>query len=283
MSKRKRRTEIKPPGKCIFCEGGAVPGNPMSGEHLWSDWMSDILPGDPGIHHFEFFETKQRKNTTGERFERIRQGSANTKRIKVVCRECNNGWMSVLESEAKPFLKPLILGQPSLLGLSARKTLSEWFVLKALVAEHNAVKSSAADPIFEQEARDRFKSHREIPFGCRIWLCMHNGLKWSCAYSGHSAGILPSGESPMPSPRRPNVYAATFGLGALLGYVFATTSSELNDRIKFNGFVPPLRILWPVADADIRWPPLHVLGDADGDRIANNVQALIDSSVAMEE
>jgi hypothetical protein len=39
-----KRQNLKGPGKCLFCGGGAVPGNPMSKEHVWSDWIGDIIP-----------------------------------------------------------------------------------------------------------------------------------------------------------------------------------------------------------------------------------------------
>jgi hypothetical protein len=88
MTKKPQRKNLKPAGKCIFCRDGAVPGNPMTGEHLWSDWMdrAALLPrgGDyaGGAEYVEFKNTfRRRRNNTITSFNRMRQGTANTKKI----------------------------------------------------------------------------------------------------------------------------------------------------------------------------------------------------------
>src|SRR5947209_1164519 len=45
-----------------------------------------------------------------------------------VCRECNNGWMSQLESEAIPVLKPLLTSARLISSLTRaeRRVLSRW-------------------------------------------------------------------------------------------------------------------------------------------------------------
>lgn len=254
----------------------------MTPEHLWSDWMSPHLPGGVGESYFEFMHNFRNKNVPTDRMaERTRQGGVKTKRIKAVCRECNNGWMSGMETAVKPILIPLLLGRPTLLNLEARKILTEWIVLKVLVSEHNGIEQLPTDPIFDQEARNRFKATREIPARFRIWIGMHNGTKWKSAFYRHSTGLLPIAV-PLPvDTTRKNTQSVTFGLGSLLIYVFATTSLEFYSRIELREISPPLLALWPLSDSDIRWRPFYVVGDADADRLTTALQNLVESPATL--
>src|SRR3954447_892288 len=158
MTERPRRTSVKPAGKCIFCEGGAEPGNPMTKEHIWSNWMAPYLPGTQADTYYEFMENLTNKVVpVGKRFERYRQGGSKTKRVKAVCKRCNSGWMSVLETKVRPTILPLMKAEPSILDLEARRTLVEWVVLKTFIAEQNTTPGSPPDSIFEQAARSSFK------------------------------------------------------------------------------------------------------------------------------
>ena len=49
-------------------------------------------------------------------------------KAKFVCRECNNGWMSELEGEAKPLLLPLMFGDYPRMELSPdeQETVAMW-------------------------------------------------------------------------------------------------------------------------------------------------------------
>lgn len=276
MEKKPKRTVLKPPGKCIFCGGGAEPGNPMSAEHLWSDWMASILP--QSSEHLEIAETFTQKTVPiGVPVRRMRQGSSNTKRIKVVCQNCNNNWMSKMEAAVKPILTPLILGQKIILSPEMRITLTEWIVLKILVAEHNSYSTSPADPIFDQDARNKFMGVRQIPPWLRIWIGLHNGTKWSLGFLRHTTGLLPAGEPLPPNPRPKNVSTVTFGMGHLLIQAFATTSEQLYPWLELSGMAPRFRALWPLADANISWPGFFVLTDRDGDIAAALLQTLIES------
>jgi hypothetical protein len=71
----------------------------MSGEHLWSDWITKVLP--PMRHHF----------TLRDQFGGVEQFTKTSLDLtaKVVCEQCNNGWMNDLENnEAKPALTDMI-------------------------------------------------------------------------------------------------------------------------------------------------------------------------------
>src|SRR5579871_3463184 len=86
-----------PRRSCAFCPKEAK----ISGEHLWSDWICELFPD---------IRVKFRKWAAGDIDVNEWVADSIEHRLKVVCKPCNEGWMSTLESKhAKPAMKPLIL------------------------------------------------------------------------------------------------------------------------------------------------------------------------------
>jgi hypothetical protein len=48
--------------------------------------------------------------------------------VRAFCKSCNNGWMSDLESKAKPILEPMLTGTPKALGTSDQTLLATWVI-----------------------------------------------------------------------------------------------------------------------------------------------------------
>src|SRR5258708_1643614 len=128
------------PRACIFC------GNPLTGvrarEHVIPQWLMEYL----GIGEEQLYlavaqsaddvVTNSRKHTA----ERFVEGR--------VCADCNNRWMSALETEAMPILKQLIDGTISLLSISnaERTIVSRWATKTAYVISHAAPLGKTPDP-----------------------------------------------------------------------------------------------------------------------------------------
>lgn len=53
-----------------------------------------------------------------------------------VCAECNNGWMSQLEEEARPLLEELAAGRPVALPETDQAALAKWFCKNAILHDH---------------------------------------------------------------------------------------------------------------------------------------------------
>lgn len=279
MSKTPGRKNIKGPGKCIFCEGGAVPGNPMTGEHLWSDWMdrANLLPR-VSREYIEIASNYRRH--TGEKTvaQRYREGSPHYKKIKVVCKQCNSGWMNQIEVAAQPVLTPLIKGTKAVLNRNARKILAEWVVLKMLVAEHSEQQGYVSAPIFLQSDRAAFKRDRTVPPGVRIYLAKHTGDAWIIRYHRRASGLGERGVS-LPPPSHPttrnNVQSTSWGIGKLFIYIHAATDPVIANRVKFvKG--PELRKLWPLLSTNFSWPPGYVVSDAFLDDLADSLARFLD-------
>jgi hypothetical protein len=227
----------------------------------------------------EYMEVRQiLKRDSGDRvntFERNRQGSSAKKRIRVVCRCCNGGWMGDLETEVKPFLPPLIKGARVTLTAPMRRIISEWIVMKVMTFEHNPFPDMPADPIFDQAARDAFRQARTIPPGFRIWIASQRGEKWSGGFHRHTSGLGITHALPPPPPPDPptiNVQTVTWGISRLLIYVNATTNMGVYPFLELGA--GPLLRLWPLGD-DIVWPPRYYVEDGFMDDLAISIENLI--------
>ena len=99
------RTQI--PGRCIFCRGTG-----LTKEHVLPDWLRVIFPRSAtDTHTFGSYDwpciighAVPIQNT------RSAQGQIGSKKVRVVCRACNNGWLSQLEAAVQPILSDLISG-----------------------------------------------------------------------------------------------------------------------------------------------------------------------------
>ena len=252
----------------------------MSGEHLWSDWIAraNLLPR--GGDYWEFAKIfKKFSRAANSTFERTRNGTANTKTIKVVCENCNNGWMGMLETEVQPILTPLIKGEVIILIAPQRVTLVQWIVMKLLVAEHNSYRGHPADPIFDQGARTVFMQARAIPDGIDIHIGMQNSPKWVTGYHRHATGLGWTEVLPAPLPpatRTKNVQTVTWGIGKLIIHLSAVTVPEVRAALSLDR-VGPLDRLWPLG-GDIVWPPRYFVTEEFIDDLADAIERFINSS-----
>src|SRR5262245_26970593 len=69
-------------------------------------------------------------------------GDPQSRRVKNVCRRCNNGWMSVLQEHTKPIIIPLLKGDTTLLNSDRQNTLATWAAM-TVSAEYIETKRAA--------------------------------------------------------------------------------------------------------------------------------------------
>jgi hypothetical protein len=112
----------KPQKRRIFCGG-----KPTTKEHIWSEWMHPNLPSESDARE-EFLKTFAQRNSA---VSHERPGPVITKKIRAVCGDCNNGWMSRLETAVKPIILPMIRGDACTLDTEAQALLARWITMKA--------------------------------------------------------------------------------------------------------------------------------------------------------
>ena len=153
------RKNIPTTRTCIFCGG-----SPTSQEHKFAAWIGRTLPRVQ--KHYDQHHWSVTKPLTWLRFKTKR--SILDARLKVVCKECNNGWMSDLQDLAKPIITPLILGERTTLEPQQVEILATWATMTAMVWEFSQPKLiGAAVP---QEERTRFKAQPAPLPNWKFWI-----------------------------------------------------------------------------------------------------------------
>jgi hypothetical protein len=101
-------------------------------------------------------------------------------RVKRVCGDCNNGWMSRLENRAKPVIESLIDDRLDALDLKSKESIAAWVVKTAMVLE-SALPLS--EWFFTDQERERLRIDELLPHWTSVWIakCVeHSGLYSAC-------------------------------------------------------------------------------------------------------
>jgi hypothetical protein len=263
MTGKSGKRQRKPQRKCIFCGEGGTHGNPMTQEHLWPEWMHEYLPNVPGAH-----TQAGRRDFTGGRLiaaHKIRQGHVFVRAFRVVCKRCNTGWMSGIETAAKPILIPLLRGQRIKLLRNDKRALAAWVALKTMVYDCKDQKQAVLD----QFARDDFREQGKLPRGLHIWIGAHDLSDWYAQINYRSVLANLNPETPRTGFR--NVQTTAFGIGHLFTLTFVTALDEF--KFKPIGYKRVLRELWPLRDPPIMFP-LPNISEAEVGRLGDPLLSL---------
>lgn len=151
----------RPPGLCIFCR---QPG--LTKEHMYADWLRNYIPRELSSHGISIELTHL--HTSDQTVER-QTGDPHSRRIKCVCRKCNNGWMSRLQEQAKPYLVPMLRGEPVTLRKNGQTAVAAWVTMMVMVGEHLNQKLVAV-PLSD---RQWLMNHGRSPSHWRVWIGRH--------------------------------------------------------------------------------------------------------------
>jgi hypothetical protein len=224
--------------ECAFCPETAN----RSREHLWSNWISQLLPG-------------QKRLTFGSENPNITTKWVSPElnwKAKVVCGRCNNQWMSDIENaHAKPAMTDLILGRSGIPIDQSRASSIAIFAFKtAVIFDHI---SRNRRPFFERSARHEFRNSLTIPSNVSMWL-----TKFVPSGSGgantlyHEGGITPD--------KSLEVYVCNYAVEHLVIQIVAYKERGLRTvSVKDNFLAVPF---WPKVPEAFIWPPASVLKTA---------------------
>jgi hypothetical protein len=252
-----------PPRKCMFCGKGGI-----SKEHIWARWMTQYLPKDaPNFSMLDVVVHKTHETKKARRENR----SAYSGTIKLVCKPCNNGWMSRLQNDAKPILLPLMRGERRALNRREQVTLAAWIAMFIMVAEFQ----TPSKVTIPQAVRERFKDTLQPPDLWAIWLGIYTRQKWhgivvhsSIAVTDHDGShtLNPDGSA------RPNTHAVTVVIGKLYIHAMGSVFPEFARKQRLDKARFPMARLWPRGIRPFKWAAID-LSDRQASGIAT---ALID-------
>jgi hypothetical protein len=247
----KRTRTHHPQRRCIFCGG-----TPVNSEHLFSEWISKIVPRVTQRHFREERKDSATQNirTAGTYQSRRIEGDIASRKLKAPCRKCNSGWMSCLETLAKPVLTPLILGQETTLDLGAQRTLVDWVILKTIIGERD---DEASARIPDSDIKQFYK-HRAPPNGLKAWVGRYSrrtgapGTRYSRFAIWRDDGI--------------GVQISSFFIGELYIHVFTSSVPPRPNRdiyrLRERG-AQLLAQIYPSTGSSIAWPLTHSMNDED--------------------
>jgi hypothetical protein len=224
--------------ECAFCPQSAK----LSGEHLWSAWMGDLLPaktirfaryGDKGQVEADWLSTELDWTA------------------KVVCEKCNNTWMSAIENDhAKPAMSSLILGKlDTEVTESTAHSIALFAFKTAVVFDHL---QRARPRFYPRAARHAFRENLFIPPTVRMWMarCTRsvNGHVHSCYHEG----------KPEFARKTFELYICTYSVGQFLFQVVSERQPSyfvLSPDPRFEQFAIPF---WPSPKV-VKWETTNAL------------------------
>ena len=267
----------KSPGKCIFCGKGG-----LTKEHMWADWLRAYIPRDMTQHRTQ--SVLLFPDRAEESFER-RTGDPHSRRIKCVCRNCNNGWMGKLQEKTKPFLVPMLEGKDVSFYRNGQTALAAWVAMFVMVAEFIYPDKTA---ISAQE-RTWFMNNQRAPSHWRVWIGRYARSTTIDRFFHHVVPFVEheseiATDDSMPPP--PNAQTSTILLGEYL--VIHVMSSAFARRIirrwpLLPHIAPMMCEIWPVQNRIAAWPPPGILSETDVGAMANQFFDRVDRVVRRRE
>jgi hypothetical protein len=238
-----------PGGQCIFCDQLR-----LTKEHLWPDWLKRFLPRQ-ATDHFHTTGSSAVVNAKVIAHEpdlKWQTGDIRSRKLKVVCGACNNGWMSRLQEAAKPKLVPLLRGTWSGLSASDCPAISAWAVMFTIIVERLDL-STAAVTAAERRA---FSLDRRPPTNWMIWAghCK-DWPPWDFYHRGWGAFAEPNPVSPS-TDERCNSQTTTFKVGELLLHTYSTTAPVIDVGPVVFALQHGLCPIWPITQMPYIAPKL---------------------------
>jgi len=237
--------------KCAFCPAEAVE---QGGEHVWDDWINKALPH---THYFARKRYSLESPIIEYNADRLNE------KLPVVCRRCNNGWMSKLSLKVKDrFSRTMLDGDPFSLGISDAAILAAFTFMKAVVVDHNS--PDDYERFFTTAARERFGTSLILPPLLKLWFAAYRGKARMSTRANLS--IVSTGT---PSPIRGMEFLSfSYLIGQLTLQLLAPRWKDienrgkpllsLNPNVQWEEAATPF---WPHNGTTLPWPPPKIFAD----------------------
>ena len=256
MTKKPKRKNLKPPGKCIFCGGDT-----LTKEHVWAEWLKPHIPRT--IPKFNVGKNLFSPNGRVESSVKRQEGDPHAKRLRCVCKTCNIGWMAKLQEEVKPIVVAMLSGGQTRLYVKQQTILSAWIGMAVMVGEFEDL-STIAIP---QSDRTFLMESRKLPSTWRVWIGRYSRQEWKPRWL-HNTLFVAKEDTPGLKDDRiypPNTQNTTWIVGNIFTH---SLSSSLRGALRRWNFPMSVRSallqIWPVK-TNHDWPPVRIMTDADAE------------------
>ena len=148
-----------------------------------------------------------------------RSGHAKT---KLVCRECNHGWLSTLERQASTIMRPLMADVSFTLSRSDQDLISVWCAKTAMVCD---CLKPRARWYYTQSQREHLRARLLPPTNTLVWLGRYARSDILWAEGSNLYRTVLEGES-----AHSEGYATTFAVGRLILQIVTITADDPEHR-----------------------------------------------------
>jgi hypothetical protein len=223
----------------MFCSGRV-----STKEDVWPLWLLRMIGADkPG-------------EMNGERGGAVLRSwrlAGSGIRVGFVCRGCNNGWMSELESRAKPVIEPLLNDAPYVLAADHQLTLAVWAVKSAMVFEALRLNQPW---VFTHEERMQLRESSTLPQRTKVWIAKCINLPGPCCAASDLFTQAPA------STDQERAYVTTMAFGPLaiqvlnfrLPYI-VPDSVDITTDLRSGPWGSVAAQVWPGLQPFVSWPP----------------------------
>jgi hypothetical protein len=219
--------------QCLFCENYA-----NSKEDTFPLWLLEVIgKRDDMVKAISGLPKK------------IQKGSA-VLRIRTVCDTCNGGWMSKLEQDVIPVLKPLLLDLSIQLSSDQQILLATWLIKTGMVLDSIHKHTH----FYQREECKNLRKNRTLPTGTVTWIGRFFG-------NGKHAGLSDFSLDFAPHLKVANGCVITFILGRVIFQVLSVRPRPDYKERRFNAVSRSgrwdelLTQIWPNTGSQITWPP----------------------------
>ncbi len=240
-------------GTCIFC-GRSPPEVKISKEHLFGDWLREVFPRTAETTH-TLGSIEWPMGPAGDKptvsVNEHGKGHSGSKKIRAVCRTCNEGWLSNnVEGVAKPILIPLIEGTEVAVSTDMQRILATWASKTAMVGDS----VQPLKTVIHQSERTWLKENLAPPSGWNIWIGSYGGIGWRDLGMFQHAGKLAIPAINNGAPTEHNLELTLIGMRYLLFLVINTSWERIWDALDGMNTGFDFARIWPIRTANISWP-----------------------------
>lgn len=168
--------------RCIFC--GSLKN--ITREHVVPDWLRRVIPRTAKHHsHYGTVLSFAPNTVFIQPSFKVSQGNAGTRKLFMVCKPCNNGWMRDVQDEIIPILSPLVAGRWEDFDPSSGEKIAFWMAMTATVI---AMSYTTTKGVTEDDRRHIWLT-KTIPPNWMIWVGRGTGFE-DVAYSNRVAEMV---------------------------------------------------------------------------------------------
>lgn len=220
----------------------------MSRQHVWPQWLGEYLPRDDAVNHqmtksADFWMPTEHRD---ERSPRLVSGAASSRKLRIVCKECNERWMSQTEQRAKPlFIEMDTLIHPEL-AADEQALLARWADLLSMVWELGTQTTAATS----SDQRLGF-STSEVPVpNTKVWLGTFEDVPGPLRHRYYPFTVEGNDVATM--------RLSSIVVGRVIFYVVGGANEEQTASEGLNVDDTPmseyLAQIWPVKAQRVAWP-----------------------------